>query len=146
VRELVEFDLPGSLVDEEIQSQMDNFKQRLKQSGLDPDQAGLSDEKLREDFRADAEKKVKAGIILGKVADLEEVEVSDEDVDAEFEKVAESVGQPAQALKQMYVHNNMMPSFRAHLLEQKTLQAIKANAKLEVVDPAELAEDTEENG
>ena len=146
VRELVEFDLPGSLVEEEITGQIENFKERLKQSGLDPDQAGLSDEKMREDFRSDSEKKVKAGIILGKIADLEEIDVTDEDVDAEFEKVAESVGQPAQALKQMYEHNNMMPSFRAHLLEQKTLQAIKANANIEQVDPVELAEETKEKG
>ena len=145
VRELAEFDLPGSLVEEEIRDQIENFKQRLKQSGLDPDQAGLSEERMREDFKADAEKKVKAGIILGKIADLEEVDASDEDVDAEFEKLAESVGQPAQALKQMYAHNNMMPAFRARVLEQKTLQAIKASAKIEAVDPAELAGDTPEN-
>jgi trigger factor len=143
LRGLVEFEIPQSLVEEEVKSQVENFKSRLRQSGLDPDQAGLDDEKIKEDFREGAEKTVKAGIILGKIADLENVEVSEDDMDAEFEKMSEATGQPAQALKQIYTHNNMMASFNAHVMEQKTLQAIKASAKIKVVDAAELAEDTE---
>jgi len=139
VRDLAEFEVPSSLVAEETEAMVNDFKQRLKQSGMDPDTAGLDDAKLAEDFKPQAEKKVKAGIILGRITEMEEVETSQEDIDAEFEKMAERTGQPAQALKDIYNKNNAMPSLTARILEEKTLQAIKAGATIELVDPAELA-------
>ncbi|MCB2226117.1 MAG: trigger factor [Desulfarculaceae bacterium] len=139
VRELAEFEVPQSLVAEETEAMVSDFKQRLRQSGMDPDMAGLDDAKLGEDFKEQAEKKVKAGIILGKITALEEIESGQEDIDAEFEKMSSRTGQPAQALKDIYNKNNAMPSLTARILEEKTLQAIKAGATIESVDPAELA-------
>ena len=139
VRELAEFEVPASLVAEESEAMVNDFKQRLKQSGMDPDMAGLDDAKLAEDFKEQAEKKVKAGIILGKITSLEEIETSQEDIDAEFEKMSTRTGQPAQALKDIYNKNNAMPSLTARILEEKTLQAIKAGANIKLIDPAELA-------
>ena len=139
VRELAEFEVPASLVAEETEAMAADFKQRLKQSGMDPETAGLDEAKLAEDFKPEAEKKVKAGIILGKITDLEQVETSQEDIDAEFEKMSRRTGQPAQVLKDIYNKNNAMPSLTARILEEKTLQAIKAGANIKLVDPAELA-------
>ncbi|MCF8033653.1 MAG: trigger factor [Desulfarculaceae bacterium] len=139
VRELAEFEVPASLVAEETEAMVGDFKQRLQQSGMDPEMAGLDEAKLAEDFKSEAEKKVKAGIILGKITALEEIETSQEDLDAEFEKMSQRTGQPAQALKDIYNKNNAMPSLTARILEEKTLQAIKAGANIKLVDPAELA-------
>ena len=145
VRELAEFEVPASLVAEETEAMVRDFKQRLRQSGMDPDLTGLDDAKLAGDFQSQAEKKVKAGIILGKITELEEVEVTQEDIDAEFDQMAERTGQPAQALKDIYNKNNAMPSLTARILEEKTLQAIKAGANIKQVDPAELAEKSGED-
>eukprot|EP01022_Parablepharisma_sp_SALTPOND_P019819 TRINITY_DN3437_c1_g1_i1.p1 TRINITY_DN3437_c1_g1~~TRINITY_DN3437_c1_g1_i1.p1 ORF type:complete len:449 (+),score=205.46 TRINITY_DN3437_c1_g1_i1:112-1458(+) len=139
IRELAEFEVPSSLVAEETEAMVGDFKQRLKQSGMDPDMAGLDDAKLAEDFKDQAVKKVKAGIILGRITELEEVETGQEDIDAEFEKMSERTGQPAQSLKDIYNKNNAMPSLTARILEEKTLQAIKAGATITQVDSAELA-------
>ena len=48
------------------------------------------------------------------------------------------MGQPAKIIKEMYIKNNMMADVAAQLLEEKTLRAIKADAIIELVDPAEL--------
>lgn len=146
IRDLGEFELPASLVEEETRQMVDSVKQRLRQQGVDLEAANLDEAKMAEDFRAAAERKVRAGIVLGKIADQEKVEVQPADEDAHFEKMAERTGQPASALKEIYNKNNMMSSLRAQLLEEKTLQAIKADAKIELVDPAELAAEIEQKG
>ena len=138
VRELGQFDLPESLVKEEIEGMVESFKNRMRQNNIDPDQTGMDDQKLSEGFTDSAQKKVRSGIVLGRIAEMEKVEVSDEDVEARIAETAERMGQPAGVIKEMYIKNNMMPSLRAQLLEEKTLQAIKANAIIKKVDPAEL--------
>jgi trigger factor len=137
-----EFDLPGSLVEEEMDGMAQNFKERLRQSGMDPDQVGLDDEKIKADFRPQAERKVRAGMVLGQISDQEQVEVAEEDIEAEIERVAEQVGQPAKVVREMYSKNNMMPQLKAQVLEEKTLQVVKAGANITQVDPAELAQET----
>jgi trigger factor len=142
LQELGEFDLPGSLVEEEMDGMAQNFKERLRQSGMDPDQVGLDDEKIKADFRPQAERKVRAGMVLGQISDQEQVEVAEEDIEAEIQRVAEQVGQPAKVVREMYSKNNMMPQLKAQVLEEKTLQVVKAGANITQVDPAELAQET----
>lgn len=144
IRDLAEFELPMSLVNVEIDSMVEDFRNRLKQSGLDPDEANIDDSVMRDGFQEQAEKKVQAGIIMGRIADIEKVEVGEEDIDAHLETISERTGQPAEVLKQIYTKNNMMSELEAQVLEENTLQAIKANATIEQVDPAELEPKPEE--
>jgi trigger factor len=103
---------------------------------------GLDDEKIKADFRPQAERKVRAGIVLGQISDQEQVEVTDEDLDAEIQRVADQVGQPAKVVREMYSKNKMMPQLSAQVLEEKTLQVVKAGATITPVDPAELAKES----
>ena len=144
IRELGDFDLPKTLVRDEAEELAKNFKQRLSQSGMDPAMAGLDDEKIIADFKPQAEQKVRAGMVLGQIADQLKVEVAEEDLDERIAQIAEQVGQPAQVVKEMYTKNNMMDALNADVMQEKTLQAIKADAKITMVDPAELAKETEE--
>jgi uncharacterized repeat protein (TIGR01451 family) len=144
IRELGRFDVPVTLVTAEAKAMLEDFKTRLRRQGLDPAAAGLDEAKLLEDFKEQAQKKVRAGIVLGRISDQEKIDVTPEDVDKEIEKAASRMGQPAQIIKEMYMKNNMMPTLHARLLEEKTLQAIRADAIIEVVDPAQLASMTNE--
>ena len=51
LRDMAEFELPESLVDAEPRAWWENVMQRLKQQGMDPEQAGLDMDKMRDDFR-----------------------------------------------------------------------------------------------
>ena len=146
LRDMVEFELPESLVDAEAEGMVESVMQRLKQQGMDPENAGLDMDKMKDDFRPQAEKKVKAGIVLSKISDLEEVNIEEADRDEHFEKLSAQVGQPAKILREMYTKNNMMADLAAQLLEEKTLRAIKADAIIELVDSAELNENEKQNG
>ena len=146
LREMAEFELPEGMVDAEAEGMVETVMQRLRQQGMDPEKAGLDLDKIRDDFRPQAEKKVKAGIVLSKISDMEEVQVEEADRDEHFEKLSAQVGQPAKILREMYTKNNMMADLAAQLLEEKTLRAIKADAIIELVDPAELNENDKQNG
>ncbi|KIX13148.1 trigger factor [Dethiosulfatarculus sandiegensis] len=144
IRDLGEFDVPKSLVREEAGRMVESLKNQLRQSGMDPDKANLDHAKMVEDFSGSAENKVRSGIVLGKISDIEKVEVEDSDIDAEMEKLSRRIGQPAKAIKEMHIKNNMMDSLKARLTEEKTLQALKADAIIKKADPSELAKELEE--
>jgi trigger factor len=144
IKDLAEFDLPGSLVSAEQEQMVNRFKDQLRQSGLDLEQANLDDEKLKTDFLDRAKSVVKASIVLGRISDLLNIDVAEEDVDAELAKLSERTGQQAAVLKDIYNKNNMMSDLRSQVLQEKTLQAIKADAKITNVDPAELMKETAE--
>jgi trigger factor len=144
VRGLGAFDVPQSLVEEEAQGMVEEFKNRLRRSGMDPDLTGLDSAKLAEGFKGEAEKKVRAGIVLGRIAELESVDVAQSDLDEELGKMSARTGQPLSIIRDIYIKNNMMPSLTARMLEDKTLRVIIDAATVAKVDPAVLAKETAE--
>ncbi|CAO0819956.1 Trigger factor [Desulfarculales bacterium] len=142
LRDQGEFEVPASLVRAEAEGMVESFKNRMRQQGMDPQVMGLEEDKLAEGFKEQAQKKVRAGIVLGRIAEQERVEVKVEDIDKNINKMAVSMGQPVGIIKEMYIKNNMMPTLQARILEEKTLQAITVDAIIEKVDPAELAKET----
>jgi trigger factor len=144
LRGLGQFEVPASLVEEESQSMVEDFKNRLRRSGMDPDQTGLDSAKLAEGFKTEAEKKVRAGIVLGRIAEQEGVDVAQADLDAEMGKMATHTGQPLSVVREIYIKNNMMPNLSARILEDKTIKLIIEAASLTKVAPEQLAKETEE--
>lgn len=144
LRGLGEFDVPASLVEEEAQNMVEEFKNRLRRSGMDPDQTGMDSAKLAEGFKPEAQKKVRAGIVLGRIAEIEGVDVTQADLDAEMAQMATRTGQPLNVVREIYIKNNMMDNLSARQLEDKTLRLIIEAASIEKVDPEQLARETEE--
>ena len=77
----VEFELPQTLVDSEINFAVENVKQNLLRGGSDFQKAGISEEKIGEEFRPASEKRVKDLLILGEIANKENMEVEDQDLE-----------------------------------------------------------------
>lgn len=72
---------------------MSEFAQRIQQQGLDLNTyfqiSGQSEDDLREQMKGDAELRVKTNLTLAAIADAENIEVTDEDVDNELETMSE---------------------------------------------------------
>ena len=137
----VEFELPQSLVDEEIRSAIESVNQNLMRTGSDLKKAGLSEEKLREEFRPGCEKRVKQTLILDQIARQQKLSVTDLELDQGFEEMAANMGQDAQVLRQYYEANRLLESFRQGLLEEKTLKFLVDGAKVKTVEKKMLTED-----
>ncbi|RAS82406.1 trigger factor [Priestia endophytica] len=100
-----EVDIPEAMFETELGRMMQEFEQRLQMQGLNLDLyyqfSGQDEQALREQMKADAEKRVKMNLTLEAIAKAENLEVSDEEVEKEINTMAESYNMPAENIKNM---------------------------------------------
>lgn len=142
ILDTVDFELPEVLVKAELDYAIGNLNQNLIRSGSNIEKAGLSDEKLRKEFRPGSEKRVKEMLVLGEIAKREKIEVDEHDMEESFKELASTMGQPPEAIRQYYEARNLGDSLRGRLLEEKTLNYLVEHAKLHEVGK----DDLEQNG
>ena len=76
----VDFPLPETLVEKKLVQMVDNVIAHLNERGMDLESTGMSEERLKEKMRQDAERQVKMEIVLDKIAEEEEITVSNEEL------------------------------------------------------------------
>ena len=101
--EKMEADIPTPMFDAEVENSLRDYDYRLRMSGLDlttyTKYTGLTLDALREQFRPQAERQVKARLALEKIAELENVEVTEAEIEAEFERAATAYNMPVDQVK-----------------------------------------------
>ncbi|MGG1027860.1 trigger factor [Bacillus subtilis] len=104
VSENAEIDVPQAMVDTELDRMLKEFEQRLQMQGMNLELytqfSGQDEAALKEQMKEDAEKRVKSNLTLEAIAKAENLEVSDEEVDAELTKMAEAYNMPVENIKQ----------------------------------------------
>ena len=99
----VEAEIPDVLVDEEIGSQIQQMQAQLSQYNISlPNylqMMGKKPEDLKNDLQADALKNVKVRMALSKIAEIENIDATDEDVENEFNSLAEQYGMKVEDVK-----------------------------------------------
>jgi trigger factor len=100
----VEVDIPNALIENETSRMMQEFEQRLQTQGMNIDLyfqfSGQDEEALKAQMKDDAEKRVKYNLTLEAIVKAENIEVTDEDVEAELTKMAEMYNMPIENIKQ----------------------------------------------
>ena len=134
ISETVDFELPQILVENEINSAVENVKQNLLRNGGTLEKMGLSEEKIRNDFRPVSEKRVKDMLILNVIAKQEKITVDDEDLDKTFNDLAATTGETPQNIRKYYEERNVVDSLKETLLEEKTLNYLVDHAKVNEVE------------
>lgn len=118
-----EIDIPEVMIEHEVEHMLQDFKQRLQMQGMTFEMysqfTGQDEEALKEQMREDAEKRVKVNLTLEAIAEAENIEATDEDVEQEFNKMAEMYGMEVEQLKQMFGPNT--ESIKADLKFTKTI-------------------------
>ncbi len=140
ISDSVNFDLPESLVESEIEASIDNMKNNFMRSGASFEKLGLSHDRMKSEFRPIAERNIKASLILGKIASLEKLEVEEKDISDSFEQMAKESGHPAEELRKFYEANDYMEGLKQTLLKEKTLKYLVENASVTEVEPIKRAE------
>ncbi|MCX5879194.1 MAG: trigger factor, partial [Deltaproteobacteria bacterium] len=126
----VSFDLPESLVDSEMKYAVETVKQNLLRMGSNFEKAGLTEDKVREDFRPASEKRVKNLLILGEIARLNDLTLSETELDEGFADLAKGIGQDPKVVRQYYEAKGLLDGFQDRLLEEKTLNYLVKGAKI----------------
>ncbi|MBN1906540.1 MAG: trigger factor [Deltaproteobacteria bacterium] len=140
ISDKVTFDLPESLVENEIEASIENMKNNFMRSGASIEKLGLSYDRMKTEFRPIAERNIKASLILGKIASLEKFEVEEKELSDSFEEMAKESGHPSEELRKFYEANDYMEGLKQSLLKEKTLKYLVENASVTEVEPVKNAE------
>ena len=97
-------EIPDAMLDTQVRQMADDFAQRMMQQGLTMEQyfqfTGLTAEKMMEDLRPQALKRIQTRLVLEAIAKAENIEISDEKLDEEIAKMAEAYKMEADKLKE----------------------------------------------
>ena len=124
-----DFDVPETLVEDELGKSLQNYARFLASQGIDIQKADLDWRRIGEDFRPEAIKRVKRGLILEAIARKENVQVSDVEVDAEIRKAANEQGRDFADVKHHLKHDGSYESLRASLAQEKALELVLKESK-----------------
>ena len=125
-------EIPEAMIDTQCETMIEEFAQRIAQSGLSMDQylqfSGLTVDGLKEQVRPEALTRIQSSLVLEQIAKEENIEVSDADVDAEIEKMAKNYGMEADKLKE-YMGEGEKESMKRELAITKAVELIMDNIK-----------------
>ena len=86
--------------------------------------------KVRADFRSDAEKQVKANLMLGEIGRRENIEISPETLEQEMAQMAESMEQPTEKVQQYFQQEGRMESLETQLIQKKAVKILVEGAEI----------------
>ena len=128
--EASEMDIPEAMIQTQCEDMVNEFAQRIAQSGLTMEQymqfSGQTVDKLMEQVRPEAETRIRTSLVLEAIVKAEGIEATEEDVNAEIEKMAAMYGMPAEQVKE-YVGAD--EGLKRQISITKAVEYIMANVK-----------------
>ena len=126
--ELIKAEIPEALVKNKAFELVREFEYRLKSQGIAFKDymayTGLTVEKMVENFMPEAEKTVKVDLGLKKVAELEKISVSDEEIEKEYEAIAKAYSLKPEQAKRLVPAEGL----KKDMISRKTVEFICKNA------------------
>lgn len=132
-----DFPLPEVLVDREIDGMLSDGAGMAARMGMSYDDylkaVGKSEDDLRTEYRADAERRVKGTLILEAIAKAENITATPADIQDELQSLAKQYGQPVDRIRQA-LGNNLL-SLMDGIVRNKTVEFLVEHAKIEKATP-----------
>ena len=127
-----EMEIPEAMIRTQCEDMVNEFAQRIAQSGLSMEQymqfSGQTIQGLMAQVRPEAETRIKTSLVLEAIVKEQNIEATDADVDAEIEKMAAMYGMDAAQLKE-YMGENEKAGMKRELAITKAVEYIMANVK-----------------
>ena len=121
-------EIPEPMFEAETENFLRDYDNRLRMQGLDLSKytqyTGVTIDALRAQFRPNAEKQVKLRLTLEKIAELEALTVTDEEIEAEYTRISEAYNVPADQVKAMVSTDDI----KADMLVANAMKFVKDNA------------------
>jgi len=142
--EKVDFEVPDSLINFELEGIIEEVERTLTYHGLSLEERNLTKENLAEKYRDTAEKQVRRRLILKKLVEQENLTLSDEDLKNGYKDMSEAFNRPVEEIKKFYEQKGSnIEVFKTSLLEKKALKLIIENSSQEIVKPELESKNTE---
>lgn len=125
---LVQGEIPDEMYENEVEESINNFAYQLQSQGLNLETylkyTGMDVNALKEQFKPQSEKQVKLRLALEKIAALEGLEPTEEEINEEFEKIAKMYDMEVDKVKNIIAEAQV----KGDLQSQKAVDFVKANA------------------
>jgi trigger factor len=141
------FPVPQAWVDRQIQIDVENYLEMVRQNGGDPRQMNLDWDKIREARKETAARAVKASVLMDRIAKAESIEATQDDIDREIQRVARERREPPIAVRQRWDKEGITANVASQIRDWKTRNFLFDNARKVAgempASPDETAADTE---
>ena len=119
VIEKVEGEIPSQMIDSEAQNMMREMDMRLRQQGMDMNTylkyTGMTADAVLEMYKPEAEKRVKMRLALEKIAKLEEITPTEEQIEEEYKRMAEAYQMDAEKVKEIIPADSIAEDLKVQL-------------------------------
>ncbi|MFD3269511.1 trigger factor [Paenibacillus dendritiformis] len=131
--ENAEVEIPRAMIESEIQHMVKDLDNRLRMQGMNIDMfltlSGQTIADLREQMQKEADKRVKNNLVLEQIAKEENLSISDEELSAELDKMAEMYQRTAEEIRDILTKNGTLENLREEALIRKTIAFLVENSK-----------------
>jgi trigger factor len=125
------WDLPQDMLRKQARKTLHRRLLEMKNSGMSDDQIKGRRRLLEQDVLKSTADALKEHFVLQKVAEVEKIEIEQDDIDNEIDRIAEQSGESFRKVKARLEKEDLMEAVAADLLERKALDLIIANATYE---------------
>ncbi|WP_054706875.1 trigger factor [Bacillus sp. JCM 19041] len=131
--EQAEINVPEAMVTSETDRMLQEFGQRLQSQGMSLDMyfqfSGQTEEDMREQFKEDAGKRVRVNLTLEAISEAENVEVSEEEVEEEVQKMADMYQRSADEIKALLAAQGGLENVKGDLKMRKAIEVLVDHSK-----------------
>jgi trigger factor len=124
-------DVPAVMIENEIENMIKDFENRLRMQGMNLDMyyqfSGQTEASIKEQMKDDAAKRVLNQLVLEAIAKAENIEVTDAEVEAEFENLATAYNRTVEDLKQIFAANGNLEQLKSDIVTKKTVELLVGN-------------------
>jgi trigger factor len=124
-----DFPVPEALVERQIQGQVEQYLRSLAAQGVDIESVKLDWGKVRESQRERAVEEVKASLLLERIAEREAIEVTNEEVDREVQRIARQRREPVAAARRRLEEEGGLRRIALRIRTEKTLNFLFEHAR-----------------
>lgn len=126
-----DFPVPEALVEHQMDVRLERVVRSLAAQGVDPRAVNVDWVSMRRRQRDRAVADVKAELLLDRIATAENLEVTDEELDRELERLAAQSGESATALRARLTKQGTLDRMKSRLRSEKTLEWLQQNARIQ---------------
>jgi len=126
-----EFEIPESLVERQLQVRVQRLVRDLARQGINPQRLDVDWGKIREDQQKQAERDVKGSLILDYISNKESIRVTDDDIEAEIEKIAAETQRPKDKVREVLGKDSGLDRLAEQIRNKKTLDFLQGRAHIQ---------------
>ena len=124
-------DIPDPMIDMQCENMIQEFEGRISQQGLSLDQymqfSGSNIDKIKEQVRPEAVQRIQSSLVLEKIAEKENVEVTEDEINAQIDKMASVYGMPGEKMKE-FLSEEDTENIKRNLSIEKAVEIIMEHA------------------